>query len=205
MAAAQVICLYFKFGHCKFGDQCRRQHVKETCSQESCDLSSCQRRHPRKCKFFFHFGQCKFDDSCSYSHDVATQDNQVYKAALKDLEVKVKCQEDFIQEHMNEAKEMKARILHLELENIEIKQKLDTLISGIQSIVGDAVVRATGPATEKITSQQITFENQTERIFKSLEEQIAILTNVSTLQSHSVPLSNPKAGRARNRSDQHLN
>ena len=203
MAVAQVICLYFKFGHCKFGEQCRRQHVKETCSQERCDLSSCQRRHPKKCKYFFHYGRCKFDDSCSYSHEVVTKDNQVCKAALEDLEVKVKFQEDSIQEHKNEIKDMKAQILHLEKENIEIKQKLDTLICGIQSVVADAVVRATGPVIEKITSQQTSFENQTERIFNSLEEQIAILSNVSTLQSPSVPMPNPKAGCGRNR-DQHL-
>ena len=112
-------------------------------------------------------------------------------------------QEDSIQEHKNEIKDMKAQILHLEKENIEIKQKLDTLICGIQSVVADAVVRATGPVIEKITSQQTSFENQTERIFNSLEEQIAILSNVSTLQSPSVPMPNPKAGCGHNR-DQHL-
>ena len=88
---------------------------------------------------------------------------------------------------------MNARILLLEKENIEIKLQLNTLISGIQSVVADAVVRATGPVIEKITSQQTSFENQTELIFKSLEEQIANLTNVATLQSPSVPLCNPKA------------
>ena len=195
MAGKQVICLYFKFGHCKFGEQCRKQHLKETCRQENCDLSSCHRRHPRKCKFFFYYGECKFADSCSYSHEVATQDNQVSIAAFKDLEVKVKSQEEFIQEQKNEVKEMNARILLLEKENIEIKLQLNTLISGIQSVVADAVVRATGPVIEKITSQQTSFENQTDLIFKSLEEQIAILTNVSTLQSPSVPLRNPKAPR----------
>ena len=144
-----AVCTYFKFGHCKFGEQCRKQHLKETCRQENCDLSSCHRRHPRKCKFFFYYGECKFAYSCSYSHEVATQDNQVSIAAFKDLEVKVKSQEEFIQEQKNEVKEMNARILLL-----DIKLQLNTLISGIQSVVADAVVRATGPVIEKITSQQ---------------------------------------------------
>ena len=74
-----------------------------------------------QCKYFFHYGRCKFDDSCLYSHEVVTKDNQVCKAALEDLEVKVKFQEDSIQEHKNEIKDMKAQILHLEKENIEIK------------------------------------------------------------------------------------
>ena len=50
--AAQIVYSYLKFGHCK-----HREYI-----------SSCVKRHPKKCKFYRDiYGQCKFFP-CMFSH-----------------------------------------------------------------------------------------------------------------------------------------
>ena len=66
--AAQNVCRYFKFGHCKFGDTCRLLHNSEKCENVSCEITSCKLRHPRTCKFFREFKKCKFSEWCSFKH-----------------------------------------------------------------------------------------------------------------------------------------
>ena len=52
--AMENICLYNKFGHCKYQETCRRQHLREICELPLCENKSCMRRHPRTCKFFMN-------------------------------------------------------------------------------------------------------------------------------------------------------
>ena len=46
------VCKHFKFGFCKFGEKCKKQHLKEICQTEDCNLKTCNKRHPKICKFF---------------------------------------------------------------------------------------------------------------------------------------------------------
>ena len=41
--------------------------MKTECENQNCDIRSCNKRHPRPCKFFINYGRCKFSP-CSYSH-----------------------------------------------------------------------------------------------------------------------------------------
>ena len=68
--AAQNVCRYFKFGHCKFSDKCRFMHVNEKCENTSCNISSCNLRHPRICKYFRDYRRCKFGEWCSFDHNI---------------------------------------------------------------------------------------------------------------------------------------
>ena len=66
---SEEVCLYNKFGFCKFKESCRRYHCKETCKEEKCkDKNICRKRHPRKCKKFLSEKGCRFGDDCSYKH-----------------------------------------------------------------------------------------------------------------------------------------
>ena len=76
-------CKYNLFGHCKFGDNCRKFHVKSICPNFPCLLEGCASRHPRPCKFFVLYGKCKFDEKCSFLH-VSTND----KIAQAEKEIK---------------------------------------------------------------------------------------------------------------------
>ena len=62
------LCLHNKFGHCKFSDKCRKKHVTIVCDDGSCVVDSCDKRHPKLCRFQRDFGRCKFATYCSFDH-----------------------------------------------------------------------------------------------------------------------------------------
>ena len=64
----KVICRYNKFGFCKYNTKCRFRHNDLLCEAKSCNVSECEKRHPRICKFKRDYGRCKFTP-CAYSHD----------------------------------------------------------------------------------------------------------------------------------------
>ena len=66
------VCKHFKFGFCKFGEKCRKQHLKETCQTYDCQVKTCNKRHPRICKYFSVNQICKFGDTCCYKHKLST-------------------------------------------------------------------------------------------------------------------------------------
>ena len=73
MSVNDYYCKYNLFGHCKFGNTCKRFHVKTICSSFPCLLEACDSRHPPLCKFFLQFGKCKFGENCSFLH-ISTND-----------------------------------------------------------------------------------------------------------------------------------
>ena len=77
--SAETVCKFFKFGYCKFGLTCFKQHEKENCEKFSCDIEKCSLRHPRKFKFYMEYRRCKFGEYCSYSHV-----NDIESSDLKD-------------------------------------------------------------------------------------------------------------------------
>ena len=49
--SADTFCKYFKFGYCKFGLTCHKQHEENICENASCYIEKCRLRHPRfSCK-----------------------------------------------------------------------------------------------------------------------------------------------------------
>ena len=47
----EKLCMYSKFGFCKFKHNCRRKHYTEECYNSNCkDKNTCQKRHPKNCK-----------------------------------------------------------------------------------------------------------------------------------------------------------
>ena len=48
----EEVCIYQKFGFCKFKDTCKNKHLKETCKDLGACVNSkiCQKRHPRGAK-----------------------------------------------------------------------------------------------------------------------------------------------------------
>ena len=64
----ETLCRFHLFGHCKFGETCRKFHIPNTCTNFPCLLEHCASRHPPLCKFFAQFGKCKFEEDCSVIH-----------------------------------------------------------------------------------------------------------------------------------------
>ena len=109
----EEVCNHQKFGFCKFKEQCKKKHLKETCKDlSSCaDPKGCNKRHPRGCKGYALEGFCRFGDGCWYHHkEVSTN---------KDIsEVKKKVEE--LEKVINK---MAEQIVILEVELDVIKQK----------------------------------------------------------------------------------
>ena len=64
------VCMYQKFGYCKYKESCLKRHLQETCQDSSACSSkmSCQKRHPKGCKRFAIEGFCIFGAGCAYRH-----------------------------------------------------------------------------------------------------------------------------------------
>ena len=73
-----------KFGYCKFGGYCRKRHVDKLCDVENCDISSCESRHPRRCKVYEQYGRCKFMEFCKYKHENISE-NEVLEKRIQEL------------------------------------------------------------------------------------------------------------------------
>ena len=53
---SQQVCLYSKYGHCKKGNTvCRNIHFTIICTDENCEMSKCNKRHPKECRFYNQF------------------------------------------------------------------------------------------------------------------------------------------------------
>ena len=56
-------------------------------ARSSCDISSCNLRHPSPCNFFRDYKRCKFSDWCSYKHIESDNSSKVsYKEILEKVE-----------------------------------------------------------------------------------------------------------------------
>ena len=66
---SSLVCRHFKFGHCRYLDTCRYEHVKEVCGSTECAEESCRKRHPRPCFYYSVYKHCKFGSFCHYSHE----------------------------------------------------------------------------------------------------------------------------------------
>ena len=75
-----------KFGFCRYKDMCRNLHVHESCENSSWDFNSCNRGHPRECKYFRVYNRCKFTP-CKYNHVMHTpRDSEMGKLQKEHLE-----------------------------------------------------------------------------------------------------------------------
>ena len=82
------VCIYQKYGYCKYKESCKNKHLEETCQQRSACLNqkSCHRRHPRGCKRYGVEGYCRFGAGCAYHH----QEQPSPSEKVVDTEVKMK-------------------------------------------------------------------------------------------------------------------
>ena len=82
--ADENICLYNKFGYCKYRETCKYKHVKEICETIQCSEEKCSKRHPRTCRYFRDYRRCKFGSYCTFSHDVPKNSDHCEIKVLKE-------------------------------------------------------------------------------------------------------------------------
>ena len=105
------ICKHNMTGFCKFGEQCRKRHIKEICFNNECTSTSCIKRHPRICKFFSMHGSCKFGEECAYRHIISKEQSDI-----SELSAQIKILTSTI-------RDMSKSLLHLEKEIETLKDE----------------------------------------------------------------------------------
>ena len=64
-----LICKFNQNGFCKFKQHCKKKHDNEICGNPSeCKHETCEKRHPKICRYFSKDGNCRHGDKCSYLH-----------------------------------------------------------------------------------------------------------------------------------------
>ena len=82
-------------------------HKNETCPRTSCEDTSCEKRHPKICKYYKLNNTCKFNQTCAYLHiesntniklQTIEQEIDAMKNEIKKLTDTVKNMTDKLQE-----------------------------------------------------------------------------------------------------------
>ena len=112
---APNICLFNKFGYCKFGERCRKHHKYKICEESSCEITSCRERHPKDCRYFRNFGRCKFSP-CAFNHEIVVKGNECEKIRkeVKILNDKILSLENVISCQNIQIEEMNTKIQNIE-------------------------------------------------------------------------------------------
>ena len=91
------ICLFNKYGHCKFQGTCRKRHFMNICDKEECEVRKCLKRHPRECSYYREFKRCKFGSYCSFVHKTSKDDEiKKLKKDLNDVKSRLEKIEDIL-------------------------------------------------------------------------------------------------------------
>ena len=116
------VCKYFKYGYCKYRDNCRRHHNKEICEDGlSCKASKvCPKRHPKLCIKLASEGFCRHGETCSYRHDTRSSTKiqnyvNLMKVKLENLEKVVQEMADQIVILQSEVSSRKEAVLETNL------------------------------------------------------------------------------------------
>ena len=86
--AAQTVCLFNKYGFCKFKERCLKLHIDDYCADSSCNTSSCNRRHPKECRYYRKYRRCKLDP-CKFLHRENDIDESLKTKESIDLKLKI--------------------------------------------------------------------------------------------------------------------
>ena len=91
----QYVCFHNNYGYCKFKEECRRRHVNTICENKSCEVSTCNSRHPKWCKYPIQYGRCKFNP-CAFlyferddSIDNLTKENELISENIRKLDKEI--------------------------------------------------------------------------------------------------------------------
>ena len=108
---ADEFCKHNKFGFCKHGEKCRKQHVEELCKNKECEINQCRKRHPRPCRYFSAFQRCKFGEYCAFKHELTID------PILEQIKVMNKKMEALEKQVVEKNEEIKAIVIMVYLNN----------------------------------------------------------------------------------------
>ena len=126
------VCMFNKFGFCKFQSECKREHYSEVCDQLSrcSNIKRCNKRHPKNCKRYVSGNGCRFQEECAYYHHGEKQEElNELKRKVDILEKKVaestnKEESEKLEQFEKVVKALTRKVLSLEKKITETKNKM---------------------------------------------------------------------------------
>merc|ERR1712105_257921 len=79
-------CKFNQLGFCKFKNNCRKKHIDVKCNFKKCEITLCEKRHPRNCYYFNINKQCKYGSFCRYEHQQNVDNSYIINTKIKMLE-----------------------------------------------------------------------------------------------------------------------
>ena len=101
------VCLFNKFGYCKFGPTCFKNHVETECEKDHCEIRSCPLRHPKICRYFRDQGYCKFGEFCRFKH---FNENKIYIDKISEMVKEINKLASVIEQKEKEIENLKSEI-----------------------------------------------------------------------------------------------
>ena len=210
---AETVCVFNKFGFCKFEQTCRDRHIDVICG-EDCDTKNCEKRHSQPCKYFVKYNRCKFGDFCKYKHENETFRNEAKQPAdekidndLKIFENKIKLLQEQYEKIVAEVKNLKDDILILKTKNEKLEQINNTTFTeGDECQRDDTVLECNecsyAPKADKQLCDNITrnheehhivevtfvsdsFENAQDELLNSYLDGVPIVDSIEYLEDKS--------------------
>ena len=130
----QDVCRFYKFGFCKYKDLCRNMHVHTICENKSCDVISCNLRHPRKCSYYRDFKRCKFSEWCLFDHEENNEDVFKIKEKLEENNKKIRDLEKIIMEKDNDIINIVSRIEEMKK---AMQEEVLSKVESLEKVIND--------------------------------------------------------------------
>ena len=186
VTSSSTICLHFKFGHCRYGEKCRLQHVSSLCEDNTCEIEHCRHRHPRQCLYFTQYGRCKFGLYCSYSHVIKADDQgyaSQFKQEISNLTERISAMERHIDEKESRMKLLETEVEIIKEENAKLKVEIENRDKVFKTHIERAIEKTTEMMVNKLKSMQKEKESKTDMQLKTLEDQLSLILNATKKSS----------------------
>ena len=178
--SAEVICLYYKYGHCKFSSTCRHRHEKDICESKDCEIETCKKRHPKSCRFFEQFQRCKFGEFCSFAHRIKDDEKGDYKSVNERLSLLE-----------NKLIEKDCEIENLKQKVSKVEKNQEEMLENLKSSMDNVVKEALEGFVKTVMKQQDDVGKKNESMIETLQCQIESLANLLKPSETVQSLPNP--------------
>ena len=167
------ICAYNKFGYCRYQDKCKRKHENRICENGRCEITSCDLRHPKKCKYYETNKYCKFNELCKYAHFKPVSEEIIQNRTIFDSNTQ--SHKEILAAKLNEIEELKCILLKKEREiynNVEAIKKTYQEVAELQemNLNRDEKIKVLESEIDKFSMQITTNSNSGDKVDRSMDE-----------------------------------
>ena len=122
---------------------------------------------------------------CSYSHEVIAADAN--KDGLQEMKKRFELLEKLLDEKILQISALEDELAIMKNENTDVKAELNNMNENVKNVIEGAVTAITEAVVKQFTSNQLKKDEEYERRFNTLCEQLEIVVQIIKNQSVSAP------------------